>query len=41
MFTAIFVSKLFLEIATGLKFVREGHFIPMRRPKEELQNAAV
>jgi len=40
MFTAITVSKLFLEISTGLKFVREGHFIPMRRPKEITANAA-
>jgi preprotein translocase subunit SecD len=33
MFTAVYVSKLFLEISTGLKFVRDGHFIPMRRAR--------
>ncbi len=40
MFTALVISKLFLELSTGLKFVRDGHFIPMRRTKEITSDAA-
>jgi preprotein translocase subunit SecD len=35
MFTALIVSKLFLEISTGLKFVKEERFIRMAKEKEE------
>jgi len=42
MFTAITVSKLFLEIASGLKIVKEGRFIRMRGVQNiiEVANAA-
>lgn len=41
MFTAVLVSKLFLEIASGLKFVKEARFIRMRGFKREtVENAA-
>ncbi|MBU0581117.1 MAG: protein translocase subunit SecD [Candidatus Margulisbacteria bacterium] len=36
MLTAIFVSKIFLEISSGLKFVKEVRFIRMWKKKEEV-----